>query len=116
MQKFLINIRFAWRNITKHRAASVLNLAGLAIAITCCLLILQYVLNELSFDDYHKDVDRKYRVATDIYRDGKLNLRSATAYAALGPTLKNEFPEVDQYVRIFHVESQMTVGEKKFRE
>src|SRR6187200_2695561 len=116
MQMFLNHIKYAWRNITKHRASSVLNIIGLSVAISCCLLILQYVFHELSYDDYHSNAERKYRVATDIYRDGKLNLRSATAYAALGPALKNEFPEVNEYVRIFHVESLVNVNEKRFRE
>ena len=57
-------IRIAFRNITKNKGYSLINIAGLAIGLACFILITFYVTYELSYDNYHTDVDRIYRVAT----------------------------------------------------
>ncbi len=56
-------LKIAVRNLLKHKAYSFINIAGLAIGMTCCLLILLYVLNELSYDRFHQDANRIYRIA-----------------------------------------------------
>ncbi len=57
----------AWRNLLKNRVFSLINIAGLAIGMAACLLILQYVNFELSYDRYNKNIDDLYRVTNDRY-------------------------------------------------
>jgi len=56
-------LKIALRNIKRHKGYSAINIIGLAIGITCCLYIFLYVQQELSYDRYHNDADRIYRIA-----------------------------------------------------
>ena len=64
-------IKIAFRNIKKHKGYSLINITGLAIGIACCLLIVLYVGFEMSYDSFHKDADRIYRIGTHIDRPGE---------------------------------------------
>jgi len=88
-------IKVALRNIRRHWGYSLINIAGLAVGFACCLLITLWVLDELSFDAFHKDVDRIYHVLD--YSE----FENASTPTLLGPTLKEEFPEIAEAVR-FH--------------
>src|SRR4028119_1593810 len=74
----------AWRNLRRHKAFSAINILGLAIGIAACLLILQYVRFELSYDNFHAKGDRIYRVQQDRYDKGKLSTRWAAGAQAAG--------------------------------
>ena len=65
-------LKIALRNLWKYKSFSTINIAGLAIGMAACLLILQYVSFELSFDQFHNDVKDIYRVANDRFQNGKL--------------------------------------------
>ena len=84
----------AFRNIIKNKAFSILNLFGLSVGIAACLLLLQYVFYEHSFDKFHKESENIYRVRYDAYRNGELMFACAAAVPAVGPAMKNNFPEV----------------------
>ncbi|HEX9957127.1 MAG TPA: ABC transporter permease, partial [Fibrella sp.] len=58
-------LKIAWRNLLRHKAFSAINIVGLAIGMAACLLILQYVAFELSYDNFHEKGDRIYRVRQD---------------------------------------------------
>ena len=60
----------AWRNPVKNKTFSIINIAGLCIGMAACLLILQYVSFELSFDQFNKNVTDIYRVYNDRYQTG----------------------------------------------
>ena len=83
-------LSIALRNMIRRPGYDGLNVIGLAIGITCCMLILLYIQNELSYDRFHAHADRIYRVV-----DGD----SARTPPAAGPTFKNLFPEVEEYAR-----------------
>lgn len=83
-------LRIALRNIIRQPGYDGTNIVGLAIGITCCMLILLYIQNELSYDRFHAHADRIYRV---------VNGDSARTPPAAGPTLKELFPEVEEYAR-----------------
>ena len=55
-------LKIAWRNLKKNKFISFINLFGLTVGLTCCLLITVYILNELSFDRYNKNADNVYRM------------------------------------------------------
>jgi len=91
-------ITTAWRNLVKHRAYSLINIFGLAVGITCGLLVLAYVGYEFSYDGYHKNADRIYRIASKRTSAGTVNAFAAVP-APTGPTMVADFPEVVGAVR-----------------
>lgn len=94
-------LKSAWRNIARHKFISFINIFGLTIGITCCLLILTYIINETSYDKYNTNADRTYRV-TRIFYDGNGNesLHLSAIAPPFGPLLKSAFPEVQQMTRL----------------
>jgi len=91
----------AWRNLLKNRTFSIINIAGLAIGLSCFLLITMYVLDELSYDKFNKKADRIYRIDSDIVFGGTA-LKLAVASDPLGATLKKDYPEVEEFVRFYN--------------
>ena len=90
----------AFRNILKKRGYSLLNIFGLTIGMSCCLLIFHYVSYERSFDDFVPDPEHMVRLRLDNYQKGKLAFKSATVYPAIAPALKKDYPEVEDFCRI----------------
>ncbi|MFZ5973259.1 MAG: ABC transporter permease [Bacteroidota bacterium] len=89
------------RSVTTRKGFSLLNIVGLAIGLSASLLILQYVKDELSYDDFHAHRDRIYRVRFDAYRNGLKIFECATAFPRVAPMLKAEFPEVATAITVF---------------
>jgi putative ABC transport system permease protein len=90
----------AWRNLNKNRIFSLINIAGLAIGMSVCLLILQYVNFELGFDQFNKKGADIYRVVNDRYQHGKLIQHGTITYSGVGRALQNDFPEVIDHIRV----------------
>ena len=93
-------LKIAWRNLLKNKTFSIINIAGLAIGLSCFLLITLYVLDEISFDRYYEKADRIYRIHSQI-RMGGSDLKLAVASDPMGATLKSDYPEVEEYARIY---------------
>jgi len=89
----------ALRNIKKHKGYSFINITGLAVGIGCCLLIVLYIGFEMSFDSYHQDADRIYRIGTHIDRPGEKRTVAWTC-VPMAPYLNQNFPQVEQAARI----------------
>lgn len=64
------------------------------------LFILQYVRFELSYDDFHEKAGNVFRISMDRYVDGEFKFSSTKTYPAIAPRLKQDFPEVADYVRV----------------
>ncbi|MBS1520312.1 MAG: ABC transporter permease [Bacteroidetes bacterium] len=88
------------RNLLKRKGYTTLNILGLTIGITCCLLIFQYVSYERSYDTFQKNSSQIVRIRLDEYKQGKLLWQSATSYPAFGPLMKKDYPEVENYCRL----------------
>ncbi|MDB5089559.1 MAG: FtsX-like permease family protein [Mucilaginibacter sp.] len=88
------------RNLSKRKGYTALNILGLAIGITCCLLIFQYVSYERSYDTFQKNSSQIVRLRLDQYKQGKMMWQSATSYPGIAPTMKKMYPEVENYCRI----------------
>jgi len=95
------HIKFAWRNVLKHKGSTGINVASLGVGIACFIFIFIYLKGELSYDRFHSDSDRIYRVAIDFVDGTGRRLPDATTPPALAPALKSEFPEVESSVRLF---------------
>lgn len=96
LKNFLI---VAWRNLVRNRIVSVINIAGLAIGLTVCGLIYQYIRFEVSYDKFNVNADRLYRVTLSNTDADASNHASATNHPATAPALKNDFPEIESFSR-----------------
>src|SRR5690349_15915167 len=93
-------LTIAYRNLMKHRFYSFINVAGLAIGVASCLIILLYVIHETSYDKHYTDNDRLFRVNSEI-KFGPNHLIMAVCPAPLAETLVRDFPEVEVAARFF---------------
>src|SRR5215510_14412514 len=93
-------LKIAWRNLIKSKTFSVINILGLAIGLACFLLITLYVMDELSYDRYNVNADRIYRINSDI-RFGGADLHMPVTSDMMGQLLKKDYPQVEQYTRIY---------------
>lgn len=96
-------LKTALRNFQKHKSFTLLNVLGLALGTAASLLILQYVKYERSFDSFHSNAKNIYRIQYNHYVNGKQNFECAAAVPAVGPALKNNFPEVKRFTRLYPV-------------
>ena len=95
-------LKTAVRNIWRHRVHSVLNITGLAVGMACTIIILLWVRYEFSFDRYHENADRIFRLATDFHF-GSFQGKYAVSNNAPGPVLERDYPEVQKAVRFHQV-------------
>src|ERR1700752_2051139 len=93
-------LKIAWRNISRQKGYSAINILGLAIGIAACLLILQYVSVELSYENFQVNKNRIYRVQQDRYDNGKLSTQWAAGAYAVGNSFKDAIPEIEDYVKV----------------
>lgn len=107
--------KIAVRNFTRYPVYSFINLGGLVLAITCCLLLGLYVRHEWSFDRFHTKTDRLYRAWTQEEYKGEQFTNVSTPYI-LGPTLKETFPEIDGMTRVRTGEYNVRNGNDVFSE
>ena len=103
----------AWRNLWKNKTFSLINIAGLSIGMAACLLILQYVSFELSFDQFNKNASDIYRVYNDRYQNGKLIQHGTITYSAIGKAMQNDFPEVINHTRVVPLGASIITYENK---
>ena len=109
-------LKIAWRNLLRNRAFSVLNIAGLAIGIATCLIILLFVADELSYDRFHEKADRIVRVIFRASMQGQ-QLNEATVMPPVAQTLRADYPEVQEATRLRNYGMpRVSVGDKIFRE
>jgi putative ABC transport system permease protein len=107
----------AWRNLMKNKFFSLINIAGLSIGMAACLLILQYVNFELSYDQFNKNISDIYRVTNDRYQNGKLVQHGTITYSAIGKAMQDDYPEVINHARVEPFGNNIiTVDNKKFGE
>ncbi|MGH7455715.1 MAG: ABC transporter permease, partial [bacterium] len=92
-------LKLAVRNLLKHKAYSSINIAGLALGMACCILILLYVQDELSYDKFHRDADRIFRVAMTIDTRG-VPTHFAPTMGPLSAALVNDYPEITDVVQV----------------
>lgn len=90
----------AWRNIFGNRSFSLINIIGLSVSMSLGLLVILIIKEQYSFDDFHKDADRIYRVDTKAIRTGGETEPYASAPIALGTVLKEDYAFAEEVVRI----------------
>ncbi|MBT1702547.1 ABC transporter permease [Chryseosolibacter indicus] len=108
-------LRIGWRNLVKNKLFSVINISGMAISMTSFLIISLFVYDELKFDKHIEDVNLKYRIFNEHFREGR---DFAIIPAVIAPTLAAEYPEVEYFTRFMNLYTPplFEVRNKKFTE
>src|SRR5664279_656760 len=93
------NLRSAYRNLKRKKIYAIINVFGLAVSLAACWMIVLYIKDELSYDQFNTHADRIVRVAQHESWDGG-NMNIAVTPAPLAPALKQQFPQIEDVVRI----------------
>src|SRR4051812_49104232 len=94
-------IKIAFRNLSNQKGLAFINVFGLSVGLACFSLFLLYAVNEFSFDRFHKNGNNIYRVYTlQAPMNGDESRGSSYMPMPLGPAMKQDLPEVKNYVRI----------------
>ncbi|MGB7294601.1 MAG: ABC transporter permease [Candidatus Aminicenantales bacterium] len=105
----------AWRGLRRNKLLTLTNIAGLALGMACSLLTLLYVRHQVSFDRFHDNGDRIFRIRESDPRNTNNPVHSGTP-APLGPALQAECPDIESYVRVEDNQFLISYGEKRFWE
>lgn len=106
----------AIRNLLKNKTFSAINIAGLAIGIGAFLLIVNYLRFEYSFDDFHANKDRIFRIPMTVTEAGGKLQTFAFTYPALAPAIKKDYPEIEEVARFRRQGGVVRHGDQKFIE
>jgi putative ABC transport system permease protein len=93
------NLRSAYRSLKRHKIYTIINVLGLTVSLAACWMIVLYIKDELCFDQFNTNVNRIVRVAQHESWDGG-NMNIAVTPAPLAPALKEQFPQIEDVVRI----------------
>jgi putative ABC transport system permease protein len=107
--------KIAWRNLKKNRLYSIVNVIGLTIGITSCILISLYIETEWSYDRFHKNADRIVRVTMEYSNGGTVGKYAQTG-TKVGPQFKRTFPAVTAFARTFKFPRVISYRDKVFDE
>jgi putative ABC transport system permease protein len=108
----------AFRNLRKHRFFTFINIVGLAIGIASCIIIVLFVISELSYDRFHQHAHRIYRLNTEIKFGGN-HLTLASSSPSLADILTQTYPEIESTVRLHSWGARFVKSEyhtEKFKE
>lgn len=92
--------KIVFRNISRNKLYSIINVLGLSLGFAAFMLICQFVTLELSFDKFHSKSDRIFRIVNDRYQNGKLVQHSTYSYPAVSPAMTRDYPEIETYTRL----------------
>ena len=93
--------KIAFRSLWKNKGYSTLNILGLAVGLATCLVIILYVVDELSYDRFYKNAGNIYRINSDI-KFGGANLHFVQTSDMMGQLLKKDYPQVEEYARLYN--------------
>ncbi len=105
----------AWRNLLRNKAFSAINIFGLAIGISCFMLIAVFVNNELSYDRYVTNAEKIYRVNLAVTGNGNIAMYPNADYA-VGDGMKNTYPEIKDFTRVSQAVDFVKYGDNQFKE
>ncbi|MBS1529173.1 MAG: ABC transporter permease [Bacteroidetes bacterium] len=106
-------LKIAFRNLRRNKMYSLINIAGLTIGLTACLLVATVVLDDLSYDHQWKNADRIYRIISIDQSNKNAIQQFPQSFTGLGPTFKKNYPEVEDYCRMYAAKQRFKVGNNK---
>ena len=105
----------AWRNFSRNKVFTLLNVSGLAIGITVCLIIGVWLQRELSYDNFHSDADKIFRVS-NTFKSESESFSQAPSGPAFGAQLPKEIPAITSSCRLFNSSFKLKSGSNQFIE
>jgi putative ABC transport system permease protein len=113
---FINYLKIAFRNLIKHRGYSIINILGLSIGMGCFLLITLWILDEISYDQFHKNSSDLFIVVNKSYSQNGIAHRSAVVYP-VAQELKRDYPEILDVSRVYYSKELLFVhNDKRFIE
>ncbi|MEH6680560.1 MAG: ABC transporter permease [Sediminicola sp.] len=109
-------LKIAWRNLISNKVFSIINISGLGIGLACCLLILLYAKDEVSYDRFHANTKDLYQLTCKVIEDTGKENTYGIAGTVQGPTFAREIPEIKEYVRVKENNSVLKMGGETFYE
>ncbi|WP_336516578.1 ABC transporter permease [Pollutibacter soli] len=109
------HLKAAWIQLSRNKMFTLLNLSGLVISLTALTLMALFIEDEWSFDSFHENASRIYRVVDDK-QTPNISINTAETAAPVGPNLSREFPEIQQAVRVMHADGLMQYEENIYNE
>src|ERR1700754_4220693 len=94
-------LKITWRNVRNNKFISFINIFGLAVGLTCCMLIALYIHREFSYDNYHTKGSRIQQLGTAF--SGTVDWKTAATPAPMGPALQKEYPEIETTTRLLNL-------------
>ena len=108
-------LKLGWRNITRHKGFSFINISGLTIGMACCILILMWVQNELSYNRFFENADQIFRINKKYTIGNKTSYNPATPYP-LAQSTKDKFAEVLDATKYYRISALLKYEDKIFNE
>ncbi len=106
--------KVAWRNLSKNKLNAFINIFGLSVGVTVCLLIVFFIKYDSRWDGMHTKANRIYRVNEVQDFPGSSVIKVAFTMFPMGPTIKEDFPQVEDFVRLFpSSQRQISNSDKK---
>lgn len=109
-------VKVALRNLLKNRVYSLINILGLSVGVTCCMLIFLYAKDEVSFDHFHKNKENIFRITAEAVKpSGEKNLYGSTGMMP-GPAFTKGIPEIQEFVRVQSAYATVKTSEEVFEQ
>ena len=108
-------LKTAFRNLQKNKLYAAINIFGLTIGLTACLLIGVFIIHELSYDKFNANADRIVRATMEYRQDGTVS-KTASTGTKPGPQFKRTFPSIEEYARTYIGHAAIKSGNKVFDE
>ena len=110
-------LKIGFRNLMRHKVFSLINISGLALGMASALLIMLWVRDELSYNRFHRNLDRLYRVVEEQHYPGAEDLTTSSTPGPLAPAMQAELPEVEHAVKFtWEIEQLLALDDKAFKE
>src|ERR1700690_1204621 len=93
-------IKTAFRNLWRNKAFAVINIVGLSVALACCMLILLYTMDEVSYDGFNVNKEKIYRLVFNSTNPAGGTGKGGSTGMIPGPTFKRQIPEIEDFVRL----------------
>ena len=93
-----LHLKWAWRALLAQKGYTLINIVGLSLGIACCLLIILYLRDELSYDRYHEEVEQVHRV---IFESKTSGINDVLSSPPLAEAIQQDFPQVAHATRLY---------------
>src|SRR4051812_6526178 len=106
-------VKVAWRNLTKHKLFSFINIFGLASGMTICMLAMMKVKEAYDYDNFHPNAERSYRIITNLNRKNGEHFLCASSPLPLASFLKNNYSAIDKSTSVYFSSEALTGNNRK---